>query len=369
MHPALPARVRAWRALLSMTLAAVALLAAASPASAQDTGPLFYGGTVTPTEVDENGGQISITAKGLDDFGIFMFYADVSGSNGYVESVALYPSNIPDDPNQPWTFSGTGTIPPNTSGDPVTYGVSATVTDTSGQFASGTIGEVRQAAQPNFDDEPAITAASAAPSTVPARGGKVTATATVTDDSKLESVVAAFSLPGRGTTAVDLSAAAGSSDYQGVFDVPSNTSATPLIYQVYIVATDDAGQAAARAAGTVTVEPAPAQPAGQLALSPTFSLLGPVRPGASARATFTVRNTGKLGGPTLTAFAAVSGTGFSILGAQGREQTLAVAPGQSTKVVVQFAPARRGAVNGRLTIRRQDGLQRSPTATLLGLSY
>lgn len=91
----------------------------------QDNPPIINSVTVVPTDLPAEGGSATITVDAIDDYGIFMAYADVAASGDSVESVQLLPSSSS-------TYSGTVNLAPNQSAEDVVYGVSITVTDTAG---------------------------------------------------------------------------------------------------------------------------------------------------------------------------------------------------------------------------------------------
>lgn len=359
------------RRIVLVLFAAVTVLLGAlapPPAFAQDdpgpdNPPIITGGVVTPSSLGWEGGQVDISATVIDDYGLSMVYATIYGPDGAPYSTQLIPSGTDQ-------YSGSITAPPNTTNEPRQYGVEVVATD----WASGTdtkvIGSVDVEAQPVFDQDPYVWDPTVTPRDVPASGGTVEIGVDASDDHSVAVVLASIELDGYTfpPTWIEL-VPDSATHFSATFPVPANTTPNPKAYRVKILVADDIGQEVSVDAGVYTVRGAATQPAGLLSLSPTWSLLGPIRVGAKTRTLFTVRNTGKVGGPTVAGSATVSGTGFSIVGVAGGEQPLAIEPGGSAQVLVQFSPARSGIRNGKLTIRRADGKQRSLVATLVGAGY
>lgn len=365
---ALFTRVRAWSAAL-LAIAAITggLLAAPSPALAEDTPPIAYGGSVEPTTLDFHGGQVTITAGALDDIGIFMFYVNVTGPDGFTQDVQMLPSNIPDNPHEPWTFSGSITLPSNSYPYPLDYFFNSTVTDTAGQFSGAyigqvTVGEVQEIDEPPYLWEPTLSA-----KTLPSTGGVLTVGVSTFDDTSVAAASARVTGPGNYEKVVDLSPV-DQTVYSGSLTVPANPSTTPAVYTVTFTAYDDIGQSTSLAGGTFTVAATDAPPLGQLRITPAYQAIGPVNAGRSTRRNVIVRNLGRPGSGTVTATATVSGPPFSIVGAGPFGQPLELAPGESKTLVVEFRPKRGGIFNGRVTVVRPDGRQRAQIANLIGVA-
>jgi hypothetical protein len=92
-------------------------------------------------------------------------------------------------------------------------------------------------------------------------------------------------------------------------------------------------------------------------------VVGPVRPRGTARATVLVRNTSPAGSSPVTATGRVSGRGFRLVGTG----VFTSAPGEVTRLRVEFSGSRRGVVLGGLTLVRADGLQPALGAVLAGV--
>lgn len=377
MHPTVtitsPVGVAAARRFVLLLLAGLALLCSAALPSAAfaqdaeppgpDNPPIITGGSVSPSSLGWEGGQVDITANVIDDYGLSMVYATLYGPDSTPYPVQLIQSGD-------GQFSGSVTAPPNTEKDPRQYGVEVTATDWANGTDTKLIGSVEIAGSPVFDEDPYVWDPTVAPRDVPATGGNVEIGVNASDDHGVNVVLASIELDGYTfpPTWIELTADS-ATHYTGTFAAPANTTPNAKSYRVKILVADDAGQEVSLDAGTYTVRGTPTQPAGLLSISPTWSVFGPIRVGAKTRTLFTVRNAGKVGGPTLDAAASVSGAGFSLVGVNGAEQPLSIAPGGSAQVLVQYAPTRSGLRNGKLTIRRPDGKQRPLVATLVGVGY
>lgn len=354
----------------AVLLAIIALfgvfLAAPSAASAEDTPPLAYGGTVDPTSLDFHGGTVSITAGALDDVGIFMFYVGVTGPDGFYQDVMMLPSNIPDDPNQPITYAGSVTLPGNVHEYPVDYQFNSTVTDTAGQTAGAYLGQVTVGELQEIDEPPYLWEPTLSAKTLPSTGGPLTFSVLAHDDSSVASAAAKVTGPGGYSAefALDLTDEV---RFLGTGTIPANTGTAAAVYTVTFTGTDDAGQTTSLPGGTFTVAAPTAPTLGQLQVTPAFQVVGPVYAGRSTRRNVVVKNLGKPGSGVVTAVATTTNL-FAIVGAGPFGQPLELGPGESKILVVEFRPKRGGVFNGRLTVTRPDGRQRPQIAQLSGLA-
>lgn len=365
---ALHARVRAWSAaILAITAIAGGLLAAPSPALAEDTPPIAYGGSVDPTNLDFHGGQVTITAGALDDVGIFMFSVNVTGPDGFSQDVQMIPSNIPADPSEPSTYAGVVTLPGNGYPYTLDYQFNSTVTDTAGQTAGAYLGQVTVGELQEIDEPPYLWDPTLSTRTLPSTGGSITFGISTFDDTSVAAASVKVTGPGGYEAVVDLSPI-DQTVYSGSLSVPANTSMAPAVYAVTFTAYDDISQSTALAGGTFTVAAANAPPLGQLQVTPAYGVIGPVFAGRSARRNVIVRNLGKPGSGAVTATATVSGAPYSIVGAGPFGQPLELEPGESKILVVEFRPKRGGIFSGRVTVSRPDGRQRPQIANLTGVA-
>lgn len=327
-----------------------------------DTPPIVVSGSATPSSLPSDGGNVEIKVHVIDDFPpVFMVYATVYTPYG-APQVQLYWSG--DD-----TYTGQFYAEPNLLNDPVSYGVEVQATDSGGGYDAKLIADFTVAGVPVFDQPPLLSDPLVTPQVVPATAGNLKVGVTASDDRNVDRVLATLTKPDGSLFAyLDLNPVS-YNRYEGILDVPDNTTPNVLSYHVKITGYDDIGQSTDLDAGDFTVAAAQPPGTGKLALSPAWGVLGPVRRGSAARATFSVKNTGAAGTGTVDATAAAAGTGFSIVGAPTTGKVLHLAPGQSASVVVEFRPTRAGVATGRLTVSRADGRQRALVASLSGLGY
>jgi hypothetical protein len=241
-------------------LATLLLLPASSVADepgGEDTAPIITAWRVGPPSLPYQGGQVTIDADAIDDFGITMAYGEIYGPEGIVESVLLIPSAI--DPTGLTTYSGSFNAPPNYTDSPVSYGVEFRVTDTNGAVDTELIGNFEVEAQPQFDEAPIVSDPTVAPRELSADGGPVVIRASASDNRSISAVYATVTLPDGGSTEVPMEAIS-SSEFEGVFVAPANSGATTQEYGIEIIAQDDIGQPGTADAGKVSVAAAPNPP-------------------------------------------------------------------------------------------------------------
>lgn len=128
--------------------------------------------------------------------------------------------------------------------------------DTNGALTIELIGDVQVAAQPQFDEAPAVSDPSVEPRELPASGGTVTIGVSASDNRGISSVEAAIVLPDGGSVAVPLEPIS-SSRFEATFTAPVNSGTTPQQYAIQAVAYDDIGQWDSVDAGIVTVAAQP----------------------------------------------------------------------------------------------------------------
>jgi hypothetical protein len=247
-------------AAILVLLATLLLLPASSIADepgGEDTAPIITAWRVGPSSLPYQGGQVTIDAAAIDDFGITMAYGEIYGPEGVVESVLLIPSAI--DPSGLTTYSGTFNAPPNYTDSPVSYGVEFRVTDTNGAVDTELIGNFEVEAQPQFDEAPIVSDPTVTPRELSADGGPVVIRASASDNRSISAVYATVTLPG-GSVEVPMEAIS-SSEFEGVFVAPANSGATAQEYGIEIIAQDDIGQPGTADAGKVSVAAAPNPPA------------------------------------------------------------------------------------------------------------
>lgn len=332
--------------LIGLLLAA--LLLAPHPAAAEvgpeDTPPIISNGVVSPGGLPYTGGQVTIDADVEDDFGVFMAYAQIYGTNGIVESVLLIPSKISE--TGVATYSGSFNVPPNFTDSPVNYGVEVQASDTNGGTTAELIGDVEVEMQPQFDEAPYVTNPVVAPRELPASGGAVTIRAGANDNRGISEVYAIVTMPAGGTTEVPMEPFS-CCDFEGTLTVPPNTGATPQQYSIEIVALDDIGQAGTADAGLVTVAP-PSPPTGAFVVEPDSLSFGSVKLGQQAGQSLLVENVGPRSSAPIEGTLTSSGGAFSL--AKGDSVSFRLRPGQSKRYRIVFRPSTLGHQNGSVTI-------------------
>ncbi|MFA9269513.1 MAG: hypothetical protein ACEQSX_01975 [Baekduiaceae bacterium] len=352
-------RYRHLAVLLSMVLA-VALSASSAHAQdpvGEDTPPILLGGSLSPSVLEWQGDQVTITVDAIDDFGITMAYADVTNSNGFRESVQLIPSG-------PTSYTGLIMIAPNPTDQPLTYGVEVTVTDGNGGFDTEVIGEIQVDAQPQFDEAPAVSDPTVSPRALPSGSGPVTIAATATDNRSIASVSATVRLPGGGTSEVPLEAIS-ASRFEGTYTPPANTGTTAQRYAIEITASDDIGQTASVDAGEVVVA-ARAAVAGRLVV-PAWKVFGPTAVGRVSTQSVVLRHGGPATSAPITGVVAQPAAPFSVVGADTSGLPFTLLPGETKTVAVQFRPRAAGLHSRTLVVRRTDG-QRGGSVVLTGFA-
>jgi hypothetical protein len=349
-------------AVLAM-LAGVSLMAA-GPAVADETGiednpPSILGGEVTPGSLSYEGGNVQFSAEIVDDFGLFMTYAQIYRPDGSTELIQIFQGNEN-------TYYGTLEVPPNYSEQSVEYGVEIQAYDTNGAYVATLIGGVQVEGRPQFDESPYVTNAELNPSFLPSEGGTVTISADAGDNRGLAGLFATVALPGGGSAEVPMNPTS-STHFEGAYEVPANSGPLAAEYLVEVVAQDDIGQEGRGSAGTITVAAPPPPPsAGELVVRPAKRSFGRVTVGRTAKRRVVVRNLPLEGGESVEATALIGGSGaFSIAGASSAVH-FALQPGERRAFTVEFRPTTPGQQFASLEIVRDDGAQPGLAADLAG---
>jgi hypothetical protein len=332
-----------------------AFLLTAGPAVAGESGiednpPSILGGEVSPSSLSYEGGNVQFSADIVDDFGLFMTYAQIYRPDGSTELIQIFQGNEN-------TYYGTLEVPPNYSELAVEYGVEIQAYDTNGAYVASLIGGVQVEGRPQFDESPYVTNAELNPSFLPSEGGTVTISADAGDNRGLAGLFATVALPGGGSVEVPMNPTS-SSHFEGTYEVPANIGPLAVEYPVEVVAQDDIGQEGRAIAGTITVDaPPPAPSTGELVVRPAKRSFGRVKLGRAAKGRVVVRNLPLEGGGPVEATTVIGGSGaFSIVGASSAAHFV-LQPGEKRAFTVQFRPTSPGDQFARLEIVRDDGLQ------------
>jgi hypothetical protein len=237
------------RVLIAVVLALLAPLTVLAERSlaqepTEDTPPTITSVTIAPASLPSTGGEVTITVDAVDDFGIVSASAQVTSFFGS-QGVTLLQTG-------PTTYSGTVQIGPNYSEEPLSHLVEVQLTDTNGALTFEIVGDVNVDAQPQFDEPPIVSDPSVEPRELPAAGGPVTFRVSAWDLRGITYAYARVTDPNGGLTDVELIPIS-SSQFEGTFDAPGNTTSTAQTYSVTMTAQDDIGQESFVDGGQFTV--------------------------------------------------------------------------------------------------------------------
>jgi hypothetical protein len=356
--------LKRWR--LAGVLLAVLVPLAVSPAVAGaqegiDTPPVVTNVTASPSSLPAEGGLVTIFADASDENGgVTWVQAEVTGPFGGPETVLMDFTGVGQ------TYSGSFTIPGNFTDSPMNYSIIVQAIDLGGNSTWEGGGGITVDAAPQFDERPIVADPSVQPRDLPSAGGTSTFRVTATDDRAISEVYATITQPDGSTTTVPLEGIS-SSQFEGTFAAPANTKATAVQYAIEVTALDDIGQSASADAGLVTVAAAPPPPSpAKLTVNPGWLSFPTIRVGDRRRESIVVRNTGGRSAGTVRGTVAVSGAGFTLVGAGPTGVAFTLRPGESKAIKVEFRPATAGRYAGTVAIRRNDGAQPGLAVRLSG---
>jgi hypothetical protein len=355
---------RVWMLVLYLGLAGALLLApgraAAEEGGLEDNPPAIAGGEVTPANLSYEGGNVQLRAEVVDDVGVQMVYAHITGSDGTNQTFQLFEGYLNN-------YFGTFEAPANPSDSAATYEVEIQAYDTANNFSASTIGGIQVEGAPQFDEPPYLSEPLVWPQFLPASGGTVVISADASDNRAISAVFATIALPGGGSAEVPLQPV-GPNHYEGSFEVPANPGPLAAEYLVEIVARDDIGQEGRAGAGTITVEAPPKPPSsGLLELWPSNRSFGSVVLGRESQRLVFVRNLPRRGGEPVEAMARIVGSSaFSLAGGSSSGVHLLLHPGEKRAMTVGFRPTAAGLQSASLEIVRDDGGQPGLAVNLSG---
>ncbi len=216
------------------------------------------------------------------------------------------------------------------------------------------------AARVVVDDPPHLSDPDVDPSSLPAAGGPITVSVTVTDDHGVQLVQALIGDSEGLQTYLDLEPEPGSETrYTGSWTVPPNDSAEPAPYTVWFRAFDENSEGNGV---TVDFDVAGAEPATtRLSLSKGRLSFGPVRAGRTVLRTVVLRNQGT---EAVECTVRSSARRFRLPGR--RDMALTLGPGQTKRVKVRYRAAAAGRHWSRLRVVRADGQQPGLRVVLRG---
>jgi hypothetical protein len=357
---------RVWSMVLVLGLLGASLLATGSAAAdesgIEDNPPSIVAGELSPGSLSYEGGNVQIRAEIVDDFGLFMTYVQIYRPDGSTEMIQLFEG-------YEHNYFATLEVPPNSSDQPVEYGVEVQAYDTNGAYVASLIGGVQEEAAPQFDESPYVTNAELNPSYLQSEGGTVTISADAGDNRGLAGLFALVVLPGGGSVEVPMNPTS-SSHFEGTYEVPANTGPLAAEYLVEVVAQDDIGQEGRGLAGTITVAAPPPPPSsGRLEVWPGERSFGTVKSGKSAQRTVFVRNLPRKGGEPVEATAVVYGSSaFSFSGGNSAIHFV-LQPGEKRAFTVEFRPTTSGQQFAAFEVIRDDGIQPGLTVELSGKGF
>jgi Abnormal spindle-like microcephaly-assoc'd, ASPM-SPD-2-Hydin len=353
---------RAWVVAILGVLGACLLGAgpvAADEGGIEDNPPSIVAGELSPSSLSYEGGNVQIRAEIVDDLGLFMTYVQIYRPDGSTELIQLFEG-------YEHNYFATLEVPPNSSDQPVEYGVEVQAYDTNGAYVASLIGGVQEEAAPQFDESPYVTSAELNPSFLPSEGGTVTISADAGDNRGLAGLFALVTLPGGGSVQVPMNPTS-SSHFEGTYEVPANAGPLAAEYPVEVVAQDDIGQEGRGLAGTITVAAPPPPPSsGRLEISPGDRSFGTVKVGKTAQRQLVVRNLPRKGGGPVEATAVVYGSSAFSLAGSSSAVHFVLQPGEKRAFTLAFRPTAPGQQFGAFELIRDDGAQPNLAVALSG---
>lgn len=196
-----------------------------------------------PEQLSANGGDVTLCAAVADDVNVDHVNAVLTLPDSTVETVPLTRIGGTD------LYCAVYSIPWNPGPDPLTYEVEFEAEDVFGNVATQPCDPIT--VFPNAP--PQIPSCSIQPSIRKHPGGIFTITATVTDDTGVESVEATVTLPNMTTATVALARQGVTSTYTGTYNAPANSTGTDQVYHVDIQATDNFDEETGVSCGDFTV--------------------------------------------------------------------------------------------------------------------
>lgn len=343
-------RVLATLLVLAGSMVLVCGQAVADEGGAEDNPPMIGGGTVTPSTLSYEGGNVQLSTEVTDDFGVSMVYALIYDPDGSTQLIQLYQGNLN-------TYYGTLEVPANYSSEQANYGVEIQAWDTNGGYAGTLIGGVQEEAALPFDQYPYVIGETVLPSYLPAEGGPTTISVEASDDHSVARVYALLTtLPGGGDTELTLSPR-GENRYEATLTAPANSGPLAAETLVEIIAEDDIGQQTRVTAGTLVVEAPTTPPSlGRLKSASSIRRFGALPVRKATKELVFVRNAPRVGGAPVAGTVQISGSpAFSIVGSSAGH--FVINPGEKRAFQVKFKPTTNGQQTASLEFVRDDGGQ------------
>ena len=222
--------------------------------------PIITQSWLTPGSRPGEAGSLNITAAVTDAGGIKSVSAQVRINNVYTWPYEITLSNGGDGS----VYTGTYSFPANDTGQPKTYTALIKATDMAGNIATLTAtGSCDQATRVTAVSTPAISTATLAPTSLPALGGNITISATITDTGGPNPGLQAayIQLFRDGVYLTTLSPTGSDNVYSVIYALPSNSDQNTHYYSAVILAVDyDNNQSSVTATGTCRISPDHAAP-------------------------------------------------------------------------------------------------------------
>lgn len=203
---------------------------AESPGVAGVPPPALSNCKTIPTTLPSSGGAVTISVDAVSSINLSFVSATITPPNAAAVSVTL-PHSFSN------TYRGTYNAPGNSTGDPQVYQVSVTAEDVQGQRSTMTC-DPFTVAPPSVG--PAITGCTLSPDPVPAAGGVLNITVSVTAGAGLRSVTATPQMDNHDLPQVTLLHTSGDI-YRGAANIPLNPATVARALLVFLHATDNNG--------------------------------------------------------------------------------------------------------------------------------
>jgi parallel beta-helix repeat protein len=321
--------------------------------------PQFGSCSLSPSSLPFTGGAVQIQASVTDNVGVASVQARILRNGTVVGTVDLTPGSAPN-------FAGTFAAQPNRTDAAQEYAVELTATDAAGNITTVPCGTYTVQVDAVA---PVILSCDATPRELPAAGGQVTFTATVTDAIPLDHVEAIVVRADGTTQHVELGSI-GQDQFRGTWTVPANTTPEAQFFTISIIAADVAGNVNSSDCGALTVA---LESGGTAQLSAKQIAFGRVRFGTRVQRQFVIRNlhhgsrlSVNLSSLSVPFTFSVEGTGLgtaSATSARGRQGAVAapgtgssfsIGPGGIVTVTVEFAPPGIRNYSDRLLVTTSD---------------
>ena len=211
------------------------------PATSTAYGPTIGNANITPTTIPTLGGSLTVSADVTDADGVVFANAQIFRNGVFYHTIALNPTGN--------NYANSCTVGAND--DNVAYVFSAVIITANNRWNYSYANAVGSCTQTNDNVPPVITSPSITPSFLPATGGTLTVTATVTDAGvgvQYNNINATILQDGAQLTSITLSNGGNGSSYSGSYSLGVNAGSSSHVYTAVIYAYDQNGNQANLAA-------------------------------------------------------------------------------------------------------------------------